>query len=110
MKVIEFQKRYKGSYLYSDIELKYEYIKDVFDTLIVRDIRQKYKIRNIALMDRLVDFLMDNVSNLTSARNIVDTLTLNKDKIKHKTISSYIQYLCIKNDIVAYSTLVVRHI
>lgn len=79
-----------GSYLYSDIELKYDYIKDVFDTLIVRDIRQKYKIRNIALMDKLVDFLMDNVSNLTSARNIADTLTSNKDKINHKTILSFI--------------------
>ena len=83
-----------GSYLYSDIELKYDYIKDIFDTLIVRDIRQKYKIRNVALMDKLVDFLMDNVSNLTSARNIADTLTSNKDQINHKTISSYIQYLC----------------
>ncbi len=83
-----------GSYLYRDIESKYDYIKEVFDTLIVRDIRQKYKIRNSVLMDRLVDFLMDNISNLTSARNIADTLTSNKDKINHKTINSYIQYLC----------------
>ena len=83
-----------GSYLYRDIESKYDYIKEVFDTLIVRDIRQKYKIRNSILMDRLVDFLMDNISNLTSARNIADTLTSNKDKINHKTINSYIQYLC----------------
>lgn len=83
-----------GSYLYNDIERKYDYIADVFDTLIVRDIRQKYKIKNIPLMDRLVDFLMDNVSNLTSARNIADTFTSNNDKINHKTINSYIQYLC----------------
>ncbi len=83
-----------GSYLYRDIESKYDYIKEVFDTLIVRDIRQKYKIRNSVLMDRLVDFLMDNISNLTSARNIADTLTSNNDKINHKTINSYIQYLC----------------
>ncbi|HBK02230.1 MAG TPA: ATPase [Clostridiales bacterium] len=83
-----------GSYLYRDIESKYDYIKEVFDTLIVRDIRQKYKIKNSVLMDRLVDFLMDNISNLTSARNIADTLTSNKDKINHKTINSYIQYLC----------------
>ncbi len=83
-----------GSYLYRDIESKYDYIKEVFDTLIVRDIRQKYKIRNSVLMDRLVDFLMDNISNLTSARNIADTLSSNKDKVNHKTINSYIQYLC----------------
>lgn len=83
-----------GSYLYHDLELKYDYIKEVFNTLILRDIRQKYKIRNMMLMDRLVDYLMDNVSNLTSVRNIADTFASNKDKINHMTISSYIQYLC----------------
>ena len=83
-----------GSYLYHDLELKYDYIKEVFNTLILRDIRQKYKIRNTMLMDRLVDYLMDNLSNLTSVRNIADTFTSNKDKINHMTISSYIQYLC----------------
>ena len=83
-----------GSYLYRDTEAKYDYIKDVFDTLIVRDIRQKYNIKNPHLMDRLVDYLMDNISNLTSARNIADTLTVNKDRINHKTIGKYIQYLC----------------
>lgn len=83
-----------GSYLYKDSEAKYDYITDVFDTLIVRDIRQKYKIRNIVLMDRISEFLMDNVSNLTSARNIADALTNNKDKINHKTVGNYLEYLC----------------
>ncbi|MDO4338590.1 MAG: ATP-binding protein [Eubacteriales bacterium] len=83
-----------GSYLYKDQEAKYDYIADVFDTLIVRDIRQKYKIRNPILMNRIVDFLMDNVSNLTSTRNIADSLTNQKDKINHKTVGNYIEYLC----------------
>jgi uncharacterized protein len=83
-----------GSYLYTDPEAKYDYIADVFDTLIVRDIRQKYKIRNPLLMDRIVDFLMDNISNLTSARNITDALAGSREKINHKTVGNYIQYLC----------------
>jgi len=83
-----------GSYLYKDIEAKYDYIAEVFNTLIVRDIRQKYKIRNPQLMDRIADFLMDDISNLTSSRNIAETLTDNKDRINHKTVSAYIQYLC----------------
>ena len=83
-----------GSYVYKDHEAKYDYIEEVFNTLIVRDIRQKYKIRNTALMDRLVDFLMDNISNLTSARTISDTFNSHRDKINHKTVSSYIHYLC----------------
>ena len=83
-----------GSYLYRKQEAKYDYIADIFNTLIVRDIRQKYKIRNIQLMDRIAEYLMDNVSNLSSARNIAETLSGNKDKINHKTVMSYMQYLC----------------
>lgn len=83
-----------GSYLYKDQEAKYDYIAEVFDTLIIRDIRKKYKIRNIQLMDRIVDFLMDNISNLSSARNITSTLNVAMEKIHHTTVGSYMQYLC----------------
>ena len=83
-----------GSYLYKDQEDKFDYIENVFDTLILRDIRQKYNIKNPTLMDRISQFLMDNISNLTSARSITDTLTSNKDKINHKTVGNYLNYLC----------------
>lgn len=83
-----------GSYLYKEQEDRYNYIADVFDTLIVRDIRQKYRIRNMQLMDRIVDFLMDNISNLSSARNIADALNASSEKINHKTVGAYLQYLC----------------
>ena len=83
-----------GSYLYKEQEDKFDYIENVFDTLILRDIRQKYNIKNPALMDRISQFLMDNVSNLTFARSITDTLTSNKDKINHKTVGNYLNYLC----------------
>lgn len=83
-----------GSYLYKEPEDKYDYIENVYDTLILRDIRQKYNIKNPALMDRLSQFLMDNVSNLTSARSITDTLTSNRDTINHKTVGNYLNYLC----------------
>ncbi len=83
-----------GSYLYKAQEAKYDYVADVFDTLIVRDIRKKYKIRNTQLMDRIVDFLMDNISNLSSARNITNTLGSMNEKIHHTTVGAYLQYLC----------------
>ncbi len=82
-----------GSYVYSNMDDRLNYIRDVYDTLIVRDIRQKYKIRNTVLMDKLSDFMIDNISNITSIRNIAETLTNNKDKINHKTIGAYINYL-----------------
>lgn len=83
-----------GSYLYKNQETRYDYIKNIYDTLIVRDIRTKYKIRNPILMERISNFLMDNIANLTSARSIADTLTGHKDKINHKTVGKYIEYLC----------------
>ena len=52
-----------GSYLYKTAESKYDYIADVFNTLIVRDIQRKYRVRNMPLMERLCDFLIDNISN-----------------------------------------------
>lgn len=46
------------------------------------------------LMDRLVDFLMDNISNLTSARSIKNAFGGVQEKVNHVTIGAYIQYLC----------------
>lgn len=83
-----------GSYLYADTKAKYDYISDVFDTLIIRDIKTKYKIRNPILMNRILDFLLDNTSNLTSIRNIASSLTNQEDSINHKTVGNYIDYLC----------------
>lgn len=89
-----FEGGMSGSYLYKEQEAKYDYIAEVFHTLIVRDIRKKYKIRNPQLMDRIVDYLMDNISNLSSARNITSALSGAQEKINHTTVGSYIQYLC----------------
>lgn len=83
-----------GAYLYKENDEKYNYVNDIYNTLIKRDICNKYKIKKDHLLDMINDFLMDNISNLTSIRNIADSLTNNKDKINHKTVSSYINYLC----------------
>ena len=84
-----------GSYLYGSENEKYRYInEDVFNALVVRDIIAKHKIRNSSLLDKLVDYLMDNVGNITSIRKISDTLASSKSKVNDKTIGSYVDYLC----------------
>ena len=85
---------FSGSYLYNDVEKKYNYIRDVYKTLIVRDIVQRNKIQNAPLLDSISDFLIDNVSRLTSYRSITDTLNTNKADTNDKTVGSYIKYLC----------------
>ena len=83
-----------GSYLYKNEEKRYNYILDVYKTLIVRDINEKYNIKNNELLDNLTNFMMDNISNITSVRNITNSLNKFDNTLNHKTIGSYIQYLC----------------
>ena len=83
-----------GSYLYKTPESKYNYISDVFNTLIVRDIQRKYRVRNMPLMERLCDFLIDNISNLISTRSVAAGFTNELTKTNDRTISAYIKYLC----------------
>ena len=82
-----------GSYIYNDVKQKYNYINEVYNALIVRDIQQKYNIQNIGLMDSLTEFMMDNVSNLTSYRKIANILNQASINTNDKTIANYINYL-----------------
>ena len=85
---------FSGSYLYKEIEKKYNDIRDVYKTMIVRDIVQRNKIQNKTLLDSISDFLIDNVARLTSYRSITDILNTNKLDTNDKTVGSYIKYLC----------------
>lgn len=84
-----------GSYLYKNETQKYRYINsEVLNALIVRDIVQKHRLRNEPLLHELIDFLMDNIGNVTSIRAITDTLSSNKAKVDHKTVGKYMDALC----------------
>lgn len=89
-----FEGGMSGSYVYDDNVKKRNYINDVYNALIVRDIQQKYNIQNIGLMNNLTEFMMDNISNLTSYRNIANKLNENNTNTNDKTVASYINYLC----------------
>ena len=62
--------------------------------MIVRDIVERNKIQNIPLLDSISDFLIDNISRLTSYRSLTDTLNTNKADTNDKTVGTYIKYLC----------------
>lgn len=85
-----------GSYLYNSIDKKYDYLNNVYNTLIVRDIFERNNIKDPKLMSSLNDFLMDNISNRTSLRNISNSLNSSESNLEtnHKTIGNYILYLC----------------
>lgn len=83
-----------GSYLYDNKNDANSYIVDIYNTLIKRDLIDKYKISEVALLDNICSFLMDNISNLTTTSNISNLLNQNKIKTNHITVSNYIKYLC----------------
>ena len=84
-----------GSYLFRAEAQKTRYIdSEVLNALIVRDIVNKYKIRNLLLLNRLIDFLMDSIGSPVSAGSIAKSLAAGGTKTDHKTIAKYIDYLC----------------
>ena len=83
-----------GSYLYKNQKDAYKYIEVIYKTTIVKDIVAKYKIENENLLKMIAEFLMDNLGNKTSIRNLANCLTSNTYKTNDKTVGSYLDYLC----------------
>lgn len=82
-----------GSYFYLESEDKNKYLRDVYETLILRDIVKKYNIRKKDLLIKLNNYLLDNISNLTSFKKIENILKASNQKADHKTIAKYCEYL-----------------
>ena len=83
-----------GSYLYKNQKDAYKYIEGIYKTTIVKDIVSKYKIENENLLKMIAEFLMDNLGNITSIRNLSNCLTSNSYKTNDKTVGAYLDYLC----------------
>ena len=83
-----------GSYAYKTEKDRINYIKEVYETIVTRDLVQKYALPDTLVLQRLSEFLMDNVSNLTSPNKVSQLLTANNTQTNHVTIGKYIKYLC----------------
>lgn len=83
-----------GSYLYPNDRDRVTYIKEVYETLVTRDLVQKYALPDTTVLQRLSEFLMDNISNLTSPNKVSQLLTANNVSTNHVTVRKYIKYLC----------------
>ena len=83
-----------GSYLYKNQHDAYQYIDGIYKKTISKDIVKRFKIENEPLLMMVADYLMDNIGNKTSIRNISNSLTSNTYQTNHKTIGAYVDYLC----------------
>lgn len=83
-----------GSYAYKTEKDRINYIKEVYETIVTRDLVQKYALSDTLVLQRLSEFLMDNVSNLTSPNKVSQLLTASNTQTNHVTVGKYIRYLC----------------
>lgn len=83
-----------GSYLYPNDRDRVTYIKEVYETIVTRDLVQKYALPDTTVLQRLSEFFMDNISNLTSPNKVSQLLTANNVSTNHVTVRKYIKYLC----------------
>ena len=77
------------------------YLSDTYDAIVVKDIIQRNKLNDSALLNLLLSFLMDNIANPFSARSIVSALAANGIRTSVDTALAYIGY--IKNAMIISS-------
>ena len=82
-----------GSYEYSDQAESYGYIRDVYRTILTRDLVQKFRLPDTLVLEQLAEYMMDNTGNLNSPNNIASELDANKVPTNHVTVGRYISHL-----------------
>lgn len=71
-----------------------DYLQGVYNTIMMRDIITRQKIRNIPAIENLAVYVADNIGKPFSTRNIANALTSTGTKTSDPIVSSYMKYLC----------------
>jgi predicted AAA+ superfamily ATPase len=74
-------------------EMAFEYLKNVYSTILLKDVVSREGIRNVDFLETLVDYLSDNVGNLFSATNIHKFLKSQRFDISTSVIINYLKAL-----------------
>lgn len=70
-----------------------DYLEALFNTIILKDIAQRKKISDTAMLRTLSKFMFDNIGNCLSIKKISDTLTSDGRGISVHTVESYLDSL-----------------
>ena len=69
------------------------YLQSLYDTVVVKDIVQRQKLRKFDTLQRVLNFVFDSVGSVVSPNNIADTLRKNtQEPLSHNTILKYLRY------------------
>ena len=74
-------------------DIVYDYLKNIYNTILFKDVVKRHKIRNIAFLERLTLYLADNTGSLVSAKKISDFLKSQKTNISPNVVLNYLSHL-----------------
>ena len=76
-----------------DEDTTYKVIQDIYASVLLRDTIQRYKIRDIELLERVTRFAFDNIGNTFSGKSISDYFKSQSRKTDVNTIYNYLSAL-----------------
>lgn len=76
-----------------DDEIVYGYLNSIYNTIILKDIVSRYNIRDIDFLERLVEYLSDNLGSYVSSKKISDFLKAQRVRLSVNTVMNYLKYL-----------------
>ena len=79
--------------LLNDNEIKSEYLNNILNTILFRDIVSRYDIRDISFLENMIRYIADNVGSLLSATNISKFLKSQNINKSTQSIINYIEYI-----------------
>lgn len=71
-----------------------DYLEGVYNTILVKDIVKREKIRNVTQLENVIRYVADNIGKPVSIANIAKYMTSKGEKISEETVSNYLKYLC----------------
>jgi uncharacterized protein len=76
-----------------DNQQKIDYLNDIYNSIVLKEVVEKYKLRDVNLLHRLILYLFDNIGNPFSVTNISKYLKHFDVGFSNNTIYNYLQYL-----------------
>lgn len=74
-------------------ETAYKVVYDIYSSVILRDTVQRYKIRDIELLERVIKYAFDNIGNTFSGKNVADYFKSQQRKVDVNTVYNYLNAL-----------------
>lgn len=74
-------------------ESAYKVVYDIYSSVILRDTVQRYKIRDVELLERVIKYAFDNIGNTFSGKNVADYFKSQQRKIDINTVYNYLNAL-----------------